>query len=51
MKLLVWQVEQRGDIWVTCDSGCVSMGSMGSAEPMDFQKGVPEPMDFEKNFM
>ena len=24
------------------------MGSMGSVEPMEFQKGVPEPMDFEQ---
>ena len=28
--------------------GCVSMGSMGSAEPMEFWKRVPEPMDFEQ---
>ena len=29
-------------------SGCVSMGSMGSPEPMEFQKKVPESMDFEQ---
>ena len=29
-------------------SGCVSMGSMGSAEPMEFWRRVPEPMDFEQ---
>ena len=27
-------------------SGCVSMGSMGSAEPMEFWRRVPAPMDF-----
>ena len=32
-------------------SGCVSMGSMGSSEPMEFQKGVPEPMHFEHTVM
>ena len=26
------------------------MGSMGSAEPMDFESLVPEPMDFEGGF-
>ena len=32
-------------------SGCVSMGSMGSTETMDFQKRVPEAMDFGKIYM
>ena len=35
---------------VKCDtiptSGHVSMGSMGSAEPIDFEKWVPEPINF-----
>ena len=31
-------------------SDCVSMGSMGSVEPMDFESLVPEPMDFEGGF-
>ena len=30
------------------NSGCVSMGSMGSVEPMEFWRWVPEPMDFEQ---
>jgi len=29
-------------------SSCVGMGSMGSAESMEFQRRVPEPMDFEQ---
>ena len=29
-------------------SGCVSMGSMGSVEPIEFRRWVPEPMDLEK---
>ena len=35
----------------TLFSGCVSMGSMGSAQPMVFQMRVPEPMDFETLFL
>ena len=31
-----------------CINGCVSLGSMGSAEPMEFQRKVPEPMDFQQ---
>ena len=38
-------------IWTSYPSGCISMGSIGSVEPMDFQKKVPEPMDFEKIYM
>ena len=34
----------------TLYSDCVSMGSMGSVEPMDFESLVPEPMDFEGGF-
>ena len=30
------------------NSGCVSMGSVGSSEPMEFLRRVPEPMDFEQ---
>ena len=29
-------------------SGCASMGSMGSSEPLEFYRRVPEPMDFEE---
>ena len=32
------------------NSDCVSMGSMGSVEPIDFESLVPEPMDFEGGF-
>ena len=31
---------------LTLNSGAVSMGSMGSAEPIDFMKGVLEPIKF-----
>ena len=30
------------------NSDCVSMGSMGSVEPIDFEIMVLEPMDFER---
>ena len=33
---------------VSCNSDCVSMGSMGSVEPIDFEIRVLEPMDFER---
>ena len=34
----------------THHSGCVSMGAMGSADPIEFRRRVPEQMEFEQIF-
>ena len=38
----------RKSIVMQCISGCVSVGSMGSVEPMEFPRRFREPMDFEQ---
>ena len=44
----VFETATRAALQVNISRDCVSMGSMGSAEPMDFKVRLLEPMDFER---